>query len=389
MSFERLLPLAMLALLTACEIENVTIAQTEARVATHGVLSATATTQVILLERTRTGAVSVSAPPFELEDPFGSDAGIAESFATITLTTPDGLTLVAREDDHGGGAGRGVYRFNLPGDALERRRTYKLSVLTIKGEILSAETSVPDGVPAVGAQQRAFDRSLDTVFVEWPAAPGARSYFVRIETPFGPRSFFTDSTRVRLTGELRNVDVASLPRVFIPGFPQAVTVSAVDSNYYDWYRTHNDEFSGTGLVNRVRGGLGVFGSLVRLRFLNFGVVAPQGEPASGTFRFVGTPAEQAATPYLSLELYVESRAARTDQTDALSGRYERQMRLGDVGCPVCGLLGSTRNGHVELALLRDWFANDTAEVLTGEIRGDTIIGQYHAHGGIARFVRQP
>jgi hypothetical protein len=65
------------------------------------------------------------------------------------------------------------------------------------------------------------------------------------------------------------------------------------------------------------------------------------------------------------------------------------MRLGDVGCPVCGLLGSTRNGHVELALLRDWFANDTAEVLTGEIRGDTIIGQYRAHGGVARFVKQP
>lgn len=378
----------MLSLLAACEIEQVAIPQTEARVATHGVLSATATTQVVLLERTRVGAVSVSAPPFELEDPFGSDEGIAESFATISLTTPDGLTLVAREDNLGGGAGRGVYRFNLPGDALERGKTYKLSVVTIKGEILSAETSVPEGVAATVAGQRVFDRSRDTAVVEWPAAPGARSYFVRIETPYGPRSFFTDSTWVRLTGELRNVDVSTLPHVFFAGFPQAVTVSAVDSNYYDWYRTHNDELSGTGRVNRVRGGLGVFGSLVRLRFLNFTVVAPQTEPASGTFKFVGTLEEQRATPYLSLELYVEAHSARADQADALSGRYERQMGLGDVGCPVCGLLGSTRNGHVEIALLRDWFANDTAEVLTGEIRGDTIVGQYRAQGGIARFVRE-
>jgi hypothetical protein len=163
----------------------------------------------------------------------------------------------------------------------------------------------------------------------------------------------------------------------------------VDSNYYDWYRTHDGELTGTGLVNRVQGGLGVFGSLVRLRFLDFAVVAPQTEPVSGTFNFVGTPLEQLATPYLSLELYVESHSARADQGDALSGRYERQMRLGDVGCAVCGLLGSTQNGRVELVLLRDWFASDTAEILTGEIHGDTIVGQYRVRGGIARFVRQP
>ena len=79
---------------------------------------------------------------------------------------------------------------------------------------------------------------------------GARSYFVRVETPYGPRAFFTDDTRVRLSGDLRNADADGLPRVFIPGFPQAVTVSAVDSNYYDWFRTHNDVLSGTGLLNQ-------------------------------------------------------------------------------------------------------------------------------------------
>ena len=128
---------------------------------------------------------------------------------------------------------------------------------------------------------------------------------MRIETPFGPRSFFTDSTRVRLTGELRNTDVKVLPHVFFPGFPQAVTVSAVDSNYYDWYRTHNDPALGRGLVNRVQGGFGLFGSLVRLRF-ELRVVAPQPEPAAGVFRFNGPPEQRATTPYLSLELYVES-----------------------------------------------------------------------------------
>jgi hypothetical protein len=380
--------LALLVSLMGCEIEEVAIPRTQARVAMHGVLSATAPVQIVLLERTRNGSVNLSAPPFELEDPFGSDQGIAEPYATVTLTTPDGRTLLGFEDTSPGGSGAGIYRFALPGDLLERNAAYHLSVTTTLGEVLTAETSVPGGGAATFAAQSDFDRVRDTIAVEWEPAPGARSYLVRIETPYGPRSFFTEATQVRLTGALRNIDVTSLPHVFIPGFPQAITVSAVDSNYYDWFRTHNGELTGTGLVNRVTGGLGVFGSLVRLRFQNLRVRAPQTEQVAGTFRFTGSPEEQESAPYLSLELYVESRAARSDQTDALSGRYERQMRLGSTGCPVCGLLGSTRNGRVDLVFLRDWFASDTAETFTGEIRGDTIIGKYRGFAGVARFVKE-
>jgi hypothetical protein len=381
---------ALLLCLSACEIEKVGIPRTEARLAMHGVLSASAATQVVLLERTRTGSVAIFAPPFDLADPVVSDEGIAESGAVVRLTTPDGQTLVAREDNtlRDDRKGAGIYRFALRGDALERSGTYRLSVQTIKGEMLTAETSVPTGVAAAVAEQRVFDRARDTIVVEWPAASGARSYFVRIETPFGPRSFFTDSTRLRLTGELRNVDVDELPRVFVPGFPQAVTVSAVDANYYDWYRTHNDRISGTGLISHVQGGIGVFGSLVRLRFQDLRVVAPQSEPVAGTFRFVGTDTERATTPYLSLELYVESRATRADQPDALSGRYDVRPRFGYSGCLTCGLLGTVGNGRIELAFLGGWSATDTVETLTGEIRGDTIVGGYRGFGGRVHFVKQ-
>ena len=382
MRSERLCALALVLLLAACEIEEIAIPRTEARVALHGVLSATASSQIVLLERTRNGSVTPLAPPFDQEHPIGSDEGIAEKGAIVSLTTPSGETLVAVENRPG------VYRFALAGTALERHGTYRLSVLTTRGEVLTAVTSVPAGDPAAAATTRAFDRTGEPVVMEWPAAVGARSYFVRIETPFGPRSFFTDSTRVRLSGELRNIEVMALPRVFLPGFPQAVTVSAVDSNYYHWYRTHNDAISGTGLSNHVQGGIGVFGALVRLRFEDFQVVAPQTEPEAGTFDFVGTPSEVASTPVLRLELYVESRAARDDQGDALSGRYHRRPVIGQAGCVTCGLLGSTLKGRVELALLRDWYARDTADVLTGEFRGDTIVGSYRIAGGVARFVKQ-
>lgn len=378
-------------LLTACEIEKVAIPQTESRVAMHSVLSASASSQVVLLERTRNGSVSMFSAPFDLEEPVGSDDGIAESGATVTLVTPSGTTLLAREDNTITltGQGRGVYRFALAGDALERAGTYRLDVRTSKGENLSAETSVPGGVAASVASPLDFDRARDTVVVAWPASPGARSYFVRIETPFGPRWFFTDSTRIRLTGELRNTKAAGIPRVFFPGFQQAVTVSAVDSNYFDWFRTHNDEVAGTGLISRVRGGIGVFGALVRLQFQDFHVVVPQPEPEAGTFLQTGTAIELASTPYVRLELYVESRSARGDQADAISGRYEKRLTIGEGGAAINGLLGTVRGGRIEAALLRGWTATDTADVLTGEIRGDTIVGNYRGAGGPVRFVRQP
>jgi hypothetical protein len=380
----------LLLLLAACEIEKVSIPRTESLVSMHAVLSASAPSQVVLLERTRNGSVTVFGPPFDLADPVVSDDGIAESGAIVSLTTPSGQTLQAVEDNltRADGKGSGIYRFALAGQALQRNASYRLSVYTSRGELLSAETSVPGGVAASVADPRTFDRARDTVVLQWPSTPGARSYFVRIETPFGPRSFFTDSTRLRLTGELRNIDNDALPRVFIPGFPQAVTVSAVDSNYYDWYRSHNNTITGTGLINRVQGGFGVFGALVRLRFEDFEVVAPQVEPIAGRYRFVGSALESLTTPFYEIHLYVESPTARADQADALSGRYFVGPRFGYTGCLVCGLLGTVRDGHVQLGLLSAWSARDTTEVFDGEIRGDTLVGSYRGFGGIVHFVKQ-
>ena len=174
----------------------------------------------------------------------------------------------------------------------------------------------------------ALNRASDTLELSWPASPGARSYFVRVETPLGPRTFFTDSTHVRLPGLIRNVDVEELPHVFFPGFTQPVTVSAVDSNYYDWYRTHNDPLSGEGLIDRVTGGLGVFGSLVRLRFDSVQISAPQTAAAEGHFDLDQSTIASLAARYLSFDLYVESPAARAGQSDALSGRYHPRRSVG-------------------------------------------------------------
>ena len=382
--------IATLALVAAaCEIERVEIPQPPRGLALHGVLSATASTQAVLLERTRNGSVDYTGGILDPVDPIVSARGTAESGATVRIVTPAGDTLLATEDADrlGDGRGSGVYRFTLPGAALQRAAAYDLAIVTRTGETLTARTSVPGGNPAMTATQRVFDRASDTVYVQWPAVSGARAYFVRIESPYGPRTFFTESATLRLTGTLRNPDATGLPRMFLPGFLQSVTVSAVDANYYDWYRTHNNSVTGEGLINRVRGGIGVFGSVVRLTYERWDVTAPQTDPESGTFDFDGSAFDRASTPNLTLSLWVESRSARSDQPDVISGRYYKRPVLGARGCQVCGLLGTVRDGHVTLALLEDWFAHDTADVFTGEIRGDTLIGNYRFTGP-ARFVRR-
>ena len=393
-------PLALLGVaLAACDIERVAITPTPSVIALHGMLSATAATQVVLLENTRNGTIQFIGPPIDLPDPVVSDQGVAVSDALVMLESPGGQVFIAREDytTRGDGAGRGIYRFTLPGSSLARNAPYKLSVRTQKGELLTAQTSVPGGAAAPdapGAVTPLFDRSRDTLLLQWPASPGARSYFVRVETPFGPRSFFTESTHVRLPGGLRNTDLDAIPRVFIPGFPQTVTVSAVDSNYYDWYRTKNDGITGEGLVNRVQGGIGVLGSLVRVRMQTVQVVEPQVQQASGEFVFDGTPVERAVTPFTSFTLYVESPSLRSDQPDQLTGRYAVRPGWKFVGCQVCGLFGTVREGAIRLALLevgtdtKGWSGRDTTELFTGEIRGDTITGSYSGLGGRVRFVKR-
>jgi hypothetical protein len=364
-------------------------------------LSATAPSQVVLLEHTRNGSVQLIAPPFDVTDPVVSDEGIAETGATMTLQTPTGELYVASEDNTTriDGKGQGIYRFALPGSALQRNAPYKLTVLTKAGATLAAETSVPGGTavvdPAPGfLPDVLFDRSRDTMDLRWTAVPGARSYFVRVETPYGPLSFFTESTFVRLPGMLRNSDVTSLPRVFVPGFPQTVTVSAVDSNYYDWYRTRNDAISGEGLVNRVQGGIGVFGSLVRLRLDEVHVVAPQTSSIAGEYVVGGTDLEKSIAPYSSLSLYVESPASRSDQPDLLSGRYTIGVGWKFTGCQTCGLFGTVQGSTVTIALLetgletKGWSARDTADVFTGTITGDTLVGTYRFKGGPFHFVRK-
>ena len=378
--------LLVIAFVASCSLGEVTVSKTVPVVVVHSVLNPSATNQVVLVERTLSGAVTIPDTAFDPIDPIVSGGGIPVSGALVEISDTIGNIFRGVEDrtvnsDH---RGAGVYRLPLGFGSLRLGMRYRLHVHTMDGEDVTASTRIPaPEVTSSGGFTRSFNRDRDTLLVQWKRAPLARSYGVRVETPFGPFFLFTDSTHFRMTGDVRNLFAGDLQRVFIPGFRQDMLVAAVDSNFYDYYRTNNDPFTGTGIISRVEGGLGLFGSLVSLNSGTLTVVSNQTEPIEARFRLSSSGV--GASVANQFTLYVESKAAREDLPTALSGRYVTPApnARGD------GILGQQIGNSVTLALLLNQLSGDTIEVFTGQLHGDTLIGSYRKNGGTAVFVRSP
>jgi hypothetical protein len=255
-------------------------------------------------------------------------------------------------------------------------------VRTPDGDTVTAFTRVPHpDVSSTGGLSRTFNRDHDTLLVAWKPAAATRAYALRVESPFGPFFMFTDSLRFLLTGDARNLFASDLQHVFIPGFRQDLLVAAVDSNFFDYYRTNNDPFTGAGIISRVNGGLGLFGSMLILSSGTLNVTADQADPIEGRYRASSVPDPN--TPAL-VTLYVESPAARSGLPAALSGRYVTAGPTAHADA----LIGQLNGTSVSLVLLANQLAGDTIDVFTGEFDGKTITGSYRDRAGTVVFTKQ-
>lgn len=375
-----------------CKRELIEIPSAPAQLVVHGVLNPADTMQIVLIERTLTGAVYTPQQlPFTTADPVSSDWGVPESHVTTELVSPDGTVTIGTEvvecymvpvgqcGERPSGAG--VYKYFLRGSDLIPGGKYTLHAVTTQAEVITAETIVPL-TPLTGTVSTAtFNRSVDTLAMSWPASPRAPAYQVRVENPWGAWSSFTDSTRVALTGALRNPDVATLPRVFLPGYRQLVTVTALDANMYDYYRTTNNSFVGYGAVSRVNGAFGVFGSAVTVARTTLTVTANQTAPIEGIWDAIDN-----GLGYIyftnHLTLYVESQASKKGEADAITGDYYNTTP--NFSTPVSG---SYRDNELRLVFHRNQVVLDTMETFVGQLRGDTLVGSY-SKGAPGRFVRR-
>ncbi len=373
--------LALTLLLGACELATETVASPRALVVVHAVLNPDVDEQVILVESSLTGRVRIdSTLRFDPLDPIRTAGGEPLNRADVRLFREgDSVGVEATETELNGLTGR--YVVSRARMAIEPGRTYRLRVRTADGREVTGETRVPSAeanwTPGLGtvAQRVTFNRSNDTLQLQWTAVPDARTYAIRVETPNGPWFLFSDSTRFALSGQLRNFFVGGLPSVWYPGFDQIVSVAAVDRNFYDYNRSGNDPFGGTGLISSVRGGLGLFGSALAVLRREVTVLERDRLPLDA--RWLGTTASGSPMEY---DLWVE---AVGSPRSSVSGRERLGARRY--------LVGTLEGDQLRLVTLVGNSSADTVALFTGRVSAQSITGEYDRRfdtRGATQFTRR-
>lgn len=369
--------------LSGCELSAVNVAPPAPAVVVHAVLNAGAPEQVILLESSLTGRLEIDDEvDFDPLDPIRTAGGAPITGADVRLLPASDSVGVPAVETRVGSRGTGRYTVDRAALAIVPGQRYRLRVRTTDGRVVTGETTVPGAPPAwsytavVQSVPVAFTRDRDTLQLSWPAVRDARTYTVRVQTPYGAWAFFSDSTRFALTGELRNFLAPGLPRVWFPGFRQLATVVAVDRNFYDYNRSGNDPFGGTGLISSVQGGIGLFGSVVELARRDVSVTLRDRAPIDATWQGATT----SGAP-VTLDLWLNDPGPRFS---ALSGR---------IGLPEQFVVGTLADdGTVRLVTLRGSSSADTAGLFTGRLSGDSLVGSWSTRfdsSGPLRFRRTP
>jgi hypothetical protein len=385
-------------LVAGCTFGEQAIAPGVERTVVHAVLNPSAVDQYVLVERTLSGRVAVVADSLsDSEDPIVSGGGVPVHGARVEVRDAAGAIAVATEtqtsDGPRGLRGTGVYRFEnlaLPGEVFNRPR---VGVRVVPGGRLQLRVQAPDGQVVTGASTvpgeartplfpeatvRTLMRDTGALRLTWAPVPGARSYLVRVDSPYGAFFVFTDTAAAEFTGAQRNLFADRLPRVFIPGFTQWLTVAAIDTNFFDYYRSGNSPFTGSGLINRLDGGLGLFGAYVPVLSTAVVVRAEDRDPFDGRYD------AQALQGREILRLWVDGRSGNVAE---VNGAYRLQTE------EQYGLLGTLDGNRLRLRAVESADGRVVNRFLEGEVRGDTLLLQLRGailpqDDGRRVFVRQ-
>jgi hypothetical protein len=342
--------LGMTMMLAACDLGSSTIPLADPQVVVHAVLNPSLDSQFIVLEESITGRERTDSA-YGIDNSIAGAGGIPISGAFVQLEEGTGTVYTATEYKIGT-APTGIYIVPI---AAQPGMRYQLKIQAL-GKTVTASTVVPRGTTVTAGPLVPFNRDRDTAKVSIPEVELARGYLLRIDAPISSFSVVTTDRAVSITGDTRNLFTENLLRVFWPGFEQSLTVAAVDTNLYDYYRSRSDPFSGVGLISHVQGGLGVFGSVVVIERRVLDVTQDfSGHPLEDNFT-LRDPAPD-AVPRL-LHFYRESLAETPDSQDRLSGYYIS----GPVNDPIRGplLFSITQVGTFDVQMLKPHTTNDVA-----------------------------
>ena len=301
----------------ACNLDETTVPEGEVVLVVHSIMRPDLPAsfngrQFVVVERTFAGDIEPTIDSVtgdttfndaqDITIPFGGSPAIPVNDAVVQI-----VNLTTTNDPCGDTTsffrqGDGVYwsQQNCPtmnvGDRLA------LLVTATDGRQVYGETTIPfldsaqyftgveSGVFDTLTQVQ-FDRDNDTLRVRAYAREGRLLQLeVRRDgdlTDLGTK-ILVDTSAITVPGDLINTFVlGDEDDVFRPGRDYIITVAMTDTSYFDFARSGNNEFTGRGFINRLTGGIGVFGSLAStsMRLRSFG---DQTEEREGRYRVFGT-----------------------------------------------------------------------------------------------------
>ena len=345
----------------ACQYTSPTTAGT-AGLEVSAILNPSLSTQTLLLEEIHNGSATIDSVPYNPTNPVGTSYGLPVTGATVLVADTLGDAVTATSTTPG------VYQFALP---IVPGRRYTLRVTTADGRVVTGATTVPLARPVSlvdsAAAADSFDLASASVTLDWPRVAGP-PYVLTVGGPLDTYSALLSDTTVSVTGRLLDPQ-HDLALVFWPGFVQTISVSAIDTNYYDQYREYvaADASHRSHLV----GGYGLFGSVV--------VEAVKTVDVTGTAPQEWTLASQVAGFPTQLLIYL---AAVHPGDTSLSGRYQD---AGDT--TTRGMLGRLGKDSVYVDLLPDWVGADTTARFAGTITGSSMTLRSTQSGTSATYRR--
>lgn len=335
----------------SCRLSDVTIPQGDPIIVVHGVMRPDLDQQFVIVERTFTGTIDSDydvGPVIPLESgPQVPEDGAVVYVSNLDQTEgPCGPAVRFSQDLSPALETAGVYWSPVGCPEMRPGNRLSLWVETAAGDSIHGETRVPgmdaaflglgdDTVPFGSDSLVVFNRDRDTLAI-WVEPIAGRLLQVEPlrfgnlnsvlgDDVTGGAKVFADSTYMELPGNL--IDVITRGEgedLFLPGRHYLLSLALTDTAYYDFARSRSDPFTGRGFINRLTGGIGVFGSMVATT-AHLKVIGDRDDPREGAYRMqgeiMGVPVDARLTLYLH----------RSTDRSELSGFLDGSWAMGGTG----------------------------------------------------------
>jgi hypothetical protein len=301
---------ALCLVLSACELDEITISQAQPVVVVHGVINVGKPMQFVILEQSLTGRSSLHyssglVPPA----PAGEGIPIEGAYVALTyLGTGSCAQPTVRLHERPpvelwdvGVVASGTYVTSelcslSPGDSVDLRVEMPSGDVVLGTTVIPGARSIDIHTRSENGANLVLDRTTDSVWIDVdPLSARALAFELardRFRTPHEYEddhyTLTTDTMSMVFAGDLKSFeDEDDGEAVFLPGQYLTLTVAVADTNYYDFVRSFSNPLTGRGFINHVQGGIGVFGSVLTSE-RSVRVIDNQDDEREGLYRISGT-----------------------------------------------------------------------------------------------------